>query len=135
MGLDHGTVRIGVAVSDELRMLAQPLEYIPAEPWEGVVQRLRAVLAERPCALIVVGLPRNMDGSEGPAAQAVREFADRLGVALGVPMRLWDERWTSAQANRLLIARGVRREKRRQTVDGMAAALLLQSFLDATAGG
>lgn len=132
LALDHGTVRIGVAISDELKMIATPLEYIPAEPWEGVLTRLRAIVAEKPCELILVGLPRNMDGSYGPAAESVRAFIARLEPELGLRVRTWDERLTSAQANRMLIQGGVRRDKRKQSVDKMAAAILLQSFLDAT---
>ena len=132
LSLDHGSTRIGVAISDELRMIANPLEYIPAEPADAVFPRLRAILAEKPCDLIVVGMPRNMDGSYGPAAALVKEFVARLEPALGVRVRTWDERLTSAQANRMMIEGGVRRDKRKHTVDKMAAAILLQSFLDAT---
>ena len=131
LALDHGTVRIGVAVSDELQMIAQPLEFIPAEPWDAFVDRLRQILAEKPAELILVGMPRNMDGSYGPAAEKVRQFVARLGEAVAVPLRLWDERLTTAQANRLLLQGNVRREKRKQSIDKLAAAILLQSYLDA----
>ena len=134
LALDHGSKRIGVAISDELRMIAQPLEFIPAEPFDAFVQRLQAILAEKPCALIVVGMPRNMDGTYGPAAEAVRAFIERLKAAVPVAVRTWDERLTSAQANRLLVQGNVRRDQRKQKVDAMAAAILLQSFLDSGAG-
>ena len=130
LGLDHGTKRIGVAISDELKMIAQPLEFIPAHPFEHVVARLREILAEKPADLIVIGMPRNMDGTYGPAAEKVREFVDALKPALGIPVRTWDERLTSAQANRMLIAADVRRSDRKEKVDKTAAAILLQSFLD-----
>ena len=81
--------------------------------------------------LILIGMPRNMDGSYGPAADKVREFATALKDAIAIPIKTWDERLTSAQANRALVAGGVRREKRKEKVDGMAAAILLQSYLDA----
>lgn len=134
LALDPGTVRIGVAISDELKMIATPMEYIPAEPFDGVMARLRQILAAQPCELILVGMPRNMDGSYGPAADAVKAFIAKIEPALGVRIRTWDERLTSAQANRMMIQSGVRRDKRKQVVDKMAAAILLQSFLDATGG-
>jgi len=134
LALDHGTVRIGVAVSDELKMIASPLEYIPAEPFADFLARLRQLLAEKAVEQIVVGMPRNMDGSYGPAAEKVREFIEKLRAEVTIPIRTWDERLTSSQANRILIQGKVRRDKRKETVDKMAAAILLQSFLDATAG-
>jgi putative Holliday junction resolvase len=132
LALDHGTVRIGVALSDELKMIATPLEYIPAEPLPDFVARLKALVAEKEVELIVVGMPRNMDGSYGPAAEKVRAFVASLTEAIAVPVRTWDERLTSAQANRLLISGGVRRDQRKEKVDKMAAAIILQSYLDAS---
>ena len=134
LALDHGTKRIGVAVSDELKMIAQPLEFIPAEPFDAFAARLKHILAEKPCELILVGLPRNMDGTEGPAAAMVHEFVARLRETVAPPLRTWDERLTSAQANRVLLEGGVRRRERKRKVDAMAAAILLQSFLDAQGG-
>ena len=131
LAIDHGTRRMGIAISDELRTIAQPLEYIPAEPFAAFLTRLRELLIEKNVDLIVVGMPRNMDGSYGPAAEKVRQFVATLSGELNMPVRTWDERLTSVQANRLLIEGKVRREKRKQKVDQMAAALLLQSFLDA----
>lgn len=130
LALDHGTVRIGVAVSDELKMIAQPLEFIPAEPFDRFLERLREILRAKEVELILVGMPRNMDGSYGPAALKVREFVEVLRQAVAVPIRTWDERLTSVQANRFLAAAGARRDKRKAKVDQTAAALLLQSYLD-----
>jgi putative holliday junction resolvase len=130
LGLDHGTVRIGVALSDELGIIAQPLEYVPAEPLESALGRIRQLVVDQQVGLIVVGMPRNMDGSYGPAAQKVGEFMKVLAGLGLVPVKAVDERLTSVQANRLMVAAGVRREKRRQKVDQMAAAILLQSYLD-----
>ena len=135
LALDHGTQRIGLAISDELKIIAQPLEFVPAEPFDAFADRLKAILAEKPCELILVGLPRNMDGSYGSAAERVREFVTRLKNSVPVPIRTWDERLTSAQANRVLLQGNVRRADRKQKVDAMAAAILLQSFLDASAAG
>ncbi len=132
LALDHGTVRVGVAVSDEMKMIATPLEFIPAEPFTQFLLRLQELLREKEAELILIGMPRNMDGSYGPAATKVQEFVLRLKENLSVPIKLWDERLTSAQANRMLIQADVRRDKRKEKVDKMAAAILLQSYLDST---
>jgi putative holliday junction resolvase len=130
LAIDYGTRRIGIALSDELKMIAQPLEYIPAEPVAGFLKRLQELLEQSEVELILVGMPRNMDGTYGPAALKTQEFVESLKSEVGVPIKTWDERLTSAQANRLLIAGGVRRNKRKEKVDKMAAAILLQSYLD-----
>ena len=130
LGIDHGTVRIGIAVSDETRTIAQPLEYIPAEPFAEFLVRLKSIIQEREVDLIVVGIPRNMNGSYGPAAEKAQQFVLVLKEAVMVPIKTWDERLTSVQANRSLIEAGVRRDKRKTKVDKAAAAILLQSYLD-----
>ncbi len=130
LALDHGTKRIGVAVSDETHTIAQPLEFIPAEPFADFLARLRQLIREKEAGLILVGLPRNMDGSYGPAAEKAQTFVAALKDAVVVPIETRDERLTSAQANRVLIQGGVRRDKRKAKVDKMAAAILLQSYLD-----
>jgi putative holliday junction resolvase len=133
LALDPGTKRIGIALSDELKMIAQPLEFVAAEPFADVVDRLSELVRDKQVELILVGLPRNMDGSYGPAALRVQDFVAALKGALTVPIRTWDERLTSAQANRVLIQGNVRRDKRKAKVDQMAAAILLQSYLDSLA--
>jgi putative Holliday junction resolvase len=133
LALDPGTKRIGIAVSDELKVIAQPLEFIAAEPFADVLARLRELINDKQVELILVGMPRNMDGSYGPAALKVQDFVAALKGALTVPIRTWDERLTSAQANRVLIQGNVRRDKRKEKVDKMAAAILLQSYLDSLA--
>jgi putative holliday junction resolvase len=125
---------MGIAVSDELKLIAQPLEYIPAEPFGDFLTRLKTLVLEKEVESVIVGMPRNMDGSYGPAAARVAEFVATLKNELPVPVRTWDERLTSAQANRLLIQGNVRRDKRKQKVDQTAAAILLQSYLDSVAG-
>ncbi len=130
LAIDHGTKRMGIAVSDELKMIAHPLEFIPADPFAGFLARLKTLLQEKEVELILVGMPRNMDGSYGEAAIKVREFVNTIREAVTVPIRTWDERLTSAQANRLLIQTNVRRGDRKARVDKTAAAILLQSFLD-----
>ncbi|MEI6780403.1 MAG: Holliday junction resolvase RuvX [Verrucomicrobiota bacterium] len=134
LGLDHGSKRIGIAISDELKMIAQPLEYILAEPSAAFLARLEELIRDKEVELILIGLPRNMDGSYGPAALKVQDFVEVLKGAVSVPIKLWDERLTSAQANRCLIQGNVRRDKRKEKVDKMAAALLLQSYLDSRIG-
>ena len=129
LALDHGTVRIGVAISDDMLMIAQPEPYVPAEPPEAIETYIHE-LWEGQLKLILVGMPRNMDGSYGPAAEKVRAFVQRLQEKVDVPIRTWDERLTSAQANRVMIEADVRRDKRKQKVDSMSAAILLQSYLD-----
>ena len=130
LALDHGTKRIGVAVSDETKTIAQPLEYIPAEPFGDFLSRLKKLLVEKEIDLVLIGMPRNMDGTYGPAAQKVQAFVAVLRGAITVPIKTWDERLTSSQANRILIQGNVRRDKRKEKVDKMAAAILLQSYLD-----
>jgi putative holliday junction resolvase len=134
LALDHGTVRIGVALSDELGMIAQPLEFIPAEPFAAFLDRLKKLVAERDVGRILVGMPRNMDGSYGPAAEKVNEFVRQLRDAFSIPIQTWDERLTSVQAQRMLREAAVKGAKQRQKVDQMAAAILLQSYLDAQPG-
>ena len=130
LAIDHGSKRMGIAVSDELKMIAQPLEFIPAEPFPAFLARLEDLIVEKEVDSILVGMPRNMDGTYGPAALKVQDFVAVLKGALSVPIKTWDERLTSAQANKLLIQGNVRRDKRKQKVDAMAAAILLQSYLD-----
>ncbi len=130
LALDHGTKRIGIAVSDELGVIAQPLEFIAAEPFGAFLTRLREIIKEKQVEMLLVGMPRNMDGSYGPAALKVQTFVAVLKETLAIPLRTWDERLTSTQANRFLIQANVRREKRREKVDKTAAAILLQSYLD-----
>lgn len=130
LALDHGTRRIGVAVSDETKTIAQPLEYIPAEPFADFLARLKTLLTEKEVDVILIGMPRNMDGSYGPAAQKVEVFISVLKSAITVPIKTWDERLTSTMANRILIQGNVRRDQRKEKVDKMAAAILLQSYLD-----
>ena len=130
LALDHGTNRIGVAVSDETKTIALPMEYILTEPFAAFLDRLKKILVEKEIDLILIGQPRNMDGSYGPAAQKVEAFVAVLNTAITVPIKMWDERLTSTMANRVLIQGGVRRDKRKEKVDKMAAAILLQSYLD-----
>jgi len=131
LAIDHGTKRIGLAISDELGIIAQPLEFVLAEPRDKFLERLKEVILEKQVELLLIGMPRNMDGTYGPAAAKVQEFVAFLKEAVAVPIKLWDERLTSSQANRYLIQADVRRDQRKEKVDKTAAAILLQSYLDA----
>jgi putative holliday junction resolvase len=130
LAIDHGTKRVGLALSDETGTIAQPLQFLSAEPAAKLLERLKEIVTERKVEEMVVGLPRNMNGTYGPAAEKAREFVAALKLVLTVPIHTWDERLTTVQANRFLIETGMRREKRKERVDQTAAAILLQSYLD-----
>ena len=135
LALDYGTKRVGVAISDELGMIATPVGYLDAQPRERLLKRITEMVVERGVGLVLVGMPRNMDGSYGPVAEQVREFVKALEERLSVPVKTWDERLTTAQAERLLLEADVSRAKRKKKVDQIAAAILLQSYLDHQGGG
>jgi putative Holliday junction resolvase len=130
LALDHGTRRIGLAISDETAVIARPLQFLAAEPRADFLRRLQEIIDSRQVGEIVVGLPRNMNGTYGPAAEQVRAFVAVLEKVLTISVKTWDERLTTVQASRMLIETGVRREKRKERVDEIAAAILLQSYLD-----
>jgi putative holliday junction resolvase len=130
LGVDPGTRRIGIAVSDPTGTVARPLSWIPAEPEATVVDRLVELVREQEAEELVVGLPWRMDGSQGPEAHAARQLAGRLRKATGLPVTLVDERLTSVAAERALISAGEKRARRRQLSDQVAAALILQGHLD-----
>jgi putative Holliday junction resolvase len=132
LALDPGSVRVGVAVSDELRILATPLDYIPAEPFADCARRIGEVIREREVVQVVVGMPRNMDGSYGEAAQRARAFVAALRDVVQVPIRTWDERLTTVRAQKALREGGAKGNTR-DRIDSAAAAVLLQGYLDAQA--
>jgi putative Holliday junction resolvase len=121
---------VGIAVSDPTGTIAQALTTVPAEPRETLVARLARIATDQDAKRIVVGLPRRLDGSYGPEAKSARELADELRKAASLPVELVDERMTTVAAERSLVAGGMRRAKRRLTVDRVAATILLQSHLD-----
>jgi putative Holliday junction resolvase len=129
MALDAGTHTIGVAVSDELGCTAQGITVIRRRTWEEDLTTLGRLVAEYQPGRIVVGHPRNMDGSRGPQAQFSEQFAARLSAALLLPVVLWDERLTTRQAEAALLDADLSRAKRRRVVDKLAAVLLLQNYL------
>jgi putative holliday junction resolvase len=130
IGLDLGTKTIGVAVSDPDRRLATPVETIARKRFGLDAERLVALAVERRAVGFVLGLPINMDGSEGPRAQATRAFARNLATLTALPIALWDERLSTAAVERALIAADVSRAKRKAVIDQHAAAYILQGALD-----
>jgi putative Holliday junction resolvase len=131
MALDAGDRNIGVAVSDELGWTAQGLTVIRRGTWEEDLARLRTLVVDYQVSRIVVGHPRNMDGSSGTRAILSAEFADRLSADLGLPTVLWDERLTTREAQAALLLADLSRAKRRRLVDKLAAVLILQNYLAA----
>jgi len=130
LAVDPGSRRVGLALSDPTGTIAQPLTTLDAEPQGTLPERLAGVAREHEATRIVVGLPRRLDGSFGPEAKAARALADAVRKASRLPVEMVDERLTTAQAERSMISGGVRRARRRATIDGVAATLLLQSHLD-----
>jgi putative Holliday junction resolvase len=133
MAVDPGSKRVGLALSDPTGTIAQALATIPAEPGDTLAPRLAEIAKSRDAQRIVVGLPLRLDGTHGPEAAAARRLAHSLRQATGLPVEMVDERLTTAAAERSLIAGGVRRAKRRLSVDRVAATLLLQGHLDGRA--
>jgi putative Holliday junction resolvase len=133
LGLDYGDRRIGVAVSDELGWTASGIATIERTEDGEDLRRIAELVERYGAEAVVVGLPVNMNGTLGPRAEICMAFADRLRQTLSVPVHLWDERLTTVSAERTLIEADVSRRKRRQVVDRMAAALLLQHYLDSRA--
>jgi putative Holliday junction resolvase len=128
LGIDLGRARIGVAVSDELGMLAHPVETIPAG--SGAMQRIVELVREKDAERVVVGLPRHMNGSAGEGASEALAFAKKLQTLLSCEVVTWDERLTTTAANRALRDSGRRTRDSRQIVDQVAAQMILQGYLD-----
>ncbi|MCY4405620.1 MAG: Holliday junction resolvase RuvX [Rhodospirillaceae bacterium] len=130
MGLDLGTKTIGVAVSDLSRTIATARTTLRRTKLSRDIEALRALIAAEGIGGIVVGLPVNMDGSEGPRAQSARDTAANLARALALPVALWDERWSTVAAERAMLDADLSRRKRARKVDQVAAAYILQGALD-----
>jgi putative Holliday junction resolvase len=134
LGVDVGTVRVGVAVSDPSGILASPVGTLARDTAQGTdLARLAALVVERAAVEVVVGLPRSLSGAEGKAAVAARAYGARLASQIApVPVVYQDERLTSAGANRMLAERGINSKKSRRVVDQVAAVSILQDYLDRT---
>ncbi|RMF80394.1 MAG: Holliday junction resolvase RuvX [Nitrospirae bacterium] len=133
MALDVGERRIGVALSDPLGSFAQPHATVAVAGRRRDVERLAAIAREHQVEEVVVGLPLHLDGGEGEAARRARRLGGALAAALGCRVTYWDERLTTVQAERALLEGGVRRRRRKGVVDQVAAALILQAYLDSRA--
>ena len=130
IGIDAGTKTLGLALSDVTRTIASPLETIQRTKFAADAQRLFALAATHKISGFVLGLPANLDGSEGPRAQATRAFARNINKLSALPVLLWDERLTTAEAERMLIAADTSRKRRAEVIDKLAATLILQGALD-----
>lgn len=131
LGLDYGDRRIGVALSDAFGWTAQGLEVIERRREGNEIERITELVKMNEVSEIVVGLPKNMDGSVGPRGEICIEFAETLRETLDLPVHLWDERLSTVSAERALLEADVSRKKRKKVVDKMAASLILQNYLDA----
>lgn len=132
LGIDFGKARLGIALSDPMQMLASPLPFLPAaKSLDATVQALLALIAAKgPIVKIIVGLPLHLSGNESPMSILTRTFAEKLEDAAQIPVVLWDERLTTAQAEKSLKSMGKNRKKRAALKDSESAAILLQSYLD-----
>ena len=130
LGLDYGDRRIGVALSDEFGWTAQGLEVIARKSEDLDFARIEQLVKEHAVEEIVVGLPKNMNGTIGPRGEICLAFAEALRERLKLPVRLWDERLTTVSAERTLLEADVSRKKRKQVIDKMAASIILQTYLE-----
>lgn len=130
LGLDLGTKTIGVAISDAMRYSATPLETIKRTKFTQDAIRLEELVAQNNVVAIVLGLPLNMDGSEGPRVQSTRAFARSLGQRIALPIAFWDERLSTSAVTRMMIDADLRRDRRAEIVDKLAASYILQGALD-----
>jgi len=131
IGLDLGTKTIGLAVSDSAFTVASPLQTIRRTKFTADANQLLEIITEKNVGGIVLGLPRNMDGTEGPRAQSTRAFAQNMIGKTDLPIAFWDERLTTAEAERVLINQAdMTRKRRGEVIDKMAAAIILQNFMD-----
>lgn len=129
MAVDHGTKRIGIAFSDEMEILATPFEVWPFEG-EATLVRLAKLAKSEGAQALVVGLPRHKDGHESATAPLARDFGERLKRLTGLPLLFWDEHLSSAEAERLLVQRGVKHQDRKAKLDAAAAAVILQDLME-----
>ncbi|MGI8820228.1 MAG: Holliday junction resolvase RuvX [Chthoniobacterales bacterium] len=132
LGIDFGRARIGVAVSDELGMLAHPLETVPGAQLGAAAKRVATLAREKAVARVVLGMPRHLNGDLGAAAEEAQAFADMLRPLLHCPLVLWDERLTTTAANRALRDAGQKTRHTRGIVDQVAAQMILQGYLDSS---
>lgn len=131
LGVDLGHARTGLAVSDESGFLASPVGVVESYNWEKLLPRIVQEIQKDGATEVVIGLPRNMDGSEGESARSAREFGEKLKQLAKVPVTMWDERGTTVTAHGYLNDTNIRGRKRKAIVDAVAATVILQGYLDA----
>lgn len=131
MALDVGGRRIGVAMSDPMRVLSLPLTTLRATPQSRVLAQIARLIADNEVVELVVGLPLTLSGEQGPQAQTVLAFVEELRRHVHVPIHLFDERLTTVEAERIMVEMGIRRDQRREKIDEVAASLILRDFLGA----
>lgn len=129
MGIDYGDARTGVAISDLMCTIVGSTAVVPSRNTEKAIADIVRMAKDSQVGQIVVGLPRNMDGSEGPRAELCREFAKKLEEATGLPVAMWDERRTTVEAHNILSQHNYHGKKRKETVDAVAASLILEGYL------
>ncbi|MBQ8236939.1 MAG: Holliday junction resolvase RuvX [Oscillospiraceae bacterium] len=130
MGVDYGDARTGIAMSDLLCSIVGSTTVIHSRRDEKTIAQIQKLIEENGVGEIVCGLPRNMDGTEGPRAEVCREFAKKLEEATGLPVALWDERRTTVEAHNILSEHNYHGKKRKNTVDAVAASLILEGYLN-----
>ena len=130
MGVDYGDARTGIAISDLLCSIVGSTTVIHSRKDEKTIAEIQKLIAENGVGEIVVGLPKNMDGSEGPRAEVCRAFAGQLKEATGLPVAMWDERRTTVEAHNILSEHNYHGKKRKNTVDAVAASLILEGYLN-----
>lgn len=130
LGIDYGTVRIGLALSDPTRTLASPLPFLENSSPSQVISTMAALIETHQITGLVIGMPRNMDGTYGPSAQKVRDFIAQIQKSISLPISPIDERLTTAQASKQLSGIGLNQKQLRKKVDSSSACLILQQYLD-----
>ena len=133
LGIDHGDARIGLAISDDLGMLAHPLETISVKETPDFIGRIATIMQREKISTVILGMPRNMDGSYGPASEKVKVFAEKLRTETDCTIKFWDERLTTVAAQKSLHDAGKNTKQSRKIIDQVAAQLILQGWLDSQA--
>ena len=131
LSIDYGTRRIGLALSDLLGITAQGLDTLQVRSLDQALERIAEIAAQSEVGALLVGLPKNMDGTSGKQTEAVRAFGEQLSQKTGIPVRFWDERWTSRAAMRTMHEMGLKTKGRKRDVDRIAATMMLQEYLSA----
>lgn len=130
LGIDYGLKHTGVAISDSTWIIASPLLTIQSDSRQKTIAKIQEILSQHNIAAIIFGYPINMNGSEGPQCQKVKNFAEFLATHIDIPITFWDERWSTTAITRTMIEADLSRKRQKEVVDKMAASFILQGFLD-----